>query len=170
MLLAEKFSIMAKKHREHSSCAPWSKLQRAVYLIAAPSLKFQIQCRAYPMLSQWGGTNIPRYWVTLDKEILWDYPKQFVGRLPDTWPYKTDASEISCLIREYLDTPRSQLLSRPFAHDLWGIINILRAVDRRIGSRQWAALEQRANSDAVSQILARRKTLQSAAAAPCQPA
>ena len=120
---------------------PWSKLQRAVYLIVAPGLPLQVQCRVYPMDAQYGGTGIPRYWMTLGKEIIWDYPKDFVSRgyldrhLPYPWPYATDISQISCLIREYLDTPRDQLLSKPFDHDVWGIVDILRAADRRVGSR-----------------------------------
>ncbi len=119
----------------------------------------------------YGTTGIPRYWITLGKEIIWDYPKQFVslGYLdrhllerpyPFRWPYATDISEISCLIREYLDTPRSQILSKPFAHDIWGIVNILRATDRRVGSRQWEALKQSASSEAVNKILAIRKAHQ----------
>ena len=59
---------------------PWSKLQRAVYLIVAPGLPLQIQCRVYPMDSQFGTVGIPRYWITLGKEIIWDYPKDFVSR------------------------------------------------------------------------------------------
>ncbi len=109
----------------------------------------------------YGTTGIPRYWITLGKEIIWDYPKDFVSRgyldrhLPYPWPYRTDISEISCLIREYLDTPRSQILLEPFENDLWGIVNILRAADRRVGSRQWDELERSATSEAVTKILAR---------------
>jgi len=139
---------------------PWSKLQRAVYLILAPRLPLQIHCRVYPIDSQYGTTGIPRYWITLGKEIIWDYPKDFVsqGYLTYACPYKTDISDISCLIREYLDTPRSQILSEAFANDMWGIVDILRAADRRVGSRHWDELEKRANSGAVTKIIAHRKS------------
>jgi hypothetical protein len=155
-----------KAHYGGHGKVPWSKLQRAVYLILAPNLPLQIQCRVYPMDAVYGTTGIPRYWITLGKEIIWDYPKQFVSlgylnrQLPCNWPYATDISEISCLIREYLDTPRRQILSEPFEHDLWGIVNILRAADRRVGSRQWLSLKQNANSEAVNKILAKRKAQQ----------
>ena len=145
---------------------PWSKLQREIYRIIAPEIKFQLQCRAYPMHAQYGNNEIPRYWITLGKEIIWDYPKHFVSQkgffdrhLPYPFPYAWDVTEISHLIREYSDTPRSELLSKPFAEDLWGIINILRASDRRVGSRQWDKLEQCAKSEAVTKIIARRKSL-----------
>ena len=154
-----------KKHRyARPTTPPWSKLQRAVYLIVAPGLPLQIQCRVYPMDSQYGDVGIPRYWMTLGKEIIWDYPQDFVSRgylnrhLPYPWPYRTDISEISCLIREYLDTPRDQLLSKAFEHDLWGVVDILRAADRRVGRRQWDDLEQQAKSEAVTKIIAHRKS------------
>lgn len=108
---------------------PWSKLQRAVYLIVAPGLPLQIHCRVYPMNAQYGQTGIPRYRITLGKEVIWDHPKEFVSRgyldrqLPSQWPYATDISEISCVIREYLETPRSLLLAEPFA-TICGVLSI----------------------------------------------
>lgn len=159
-------AVYKKARYEGTTHAPWSKLQRAVYLIVAPGLPLQIHCRVYPMNAQWGTTGIPRYWMTLGKEIIWDYPKQFVSQgyldrhLPNRWPYATDISEISCLIREYLDTPRSRILTEPFTHDLWGVVDILRAADRRVGRRQWDALKQHAGSDAVTKIIACRKSEQ----------
>ena len=32
------------------------------------------------MSSQYGSTDLPRYWITLDGEIIFDYPKQFVEK------------------------------------------------------------------------------------------
>lgn len=57
----------------------WSKLQKELYNLIAPELDFQIHCRAYRMDSQSGSTDLPRYWITLGKETIWDYPGQFVG-------------------------------------------------------------------------------------------
>jgi len=32
------------------------------------------------MRSQNGGsTDLPRYWITLDKNVIWDYPKDFIA-------------------------------------------------------------------------------------------
>ena len=56
----------------------WSKLQREIYKITADNINFQIHCVAYRMDSQMGSTNLPRYWITLDKETIFDYPKQFI--------------------------------------------------------------------------------------------
>lgn len=145
----------------------WSKLQKELYLIVDPTIGFQIHCAAYPMRSRYGNTDLPRYWITLDKEIIFDYPKQFV--LPDgtvknydpdgihqNYPYCTDVSDISSLIREYIDTPISEIMTRHFENDYWGLANILRAADRRIGQRRLDILRRRIKNKAAQKILTLR--------------
>ena len=140
----------------------WSKLQRQLYTIIDPTIKFQIQCRIYAMDSECGSTGLPRYWITLGREVIWDYPRQFVDTShpqrvhPTCYPYDTDISAISELIREYIDTPRNQLLSKHFENDHWGLINILRAADSRVGSRQWPRLMKKTHNAAALTVLERR--------------
>jgi hypothetical protein len=111
----------------------WSKLQREFYKILSDELDLQIQCRLYRMESQRGSTDIPGYWITLGKEIIWDYPKDFIRHghperaKPEWYPYSTDVEAISNLIRKYIDTPKDVLLTKHFSDDHWGLINILRA-------------------------------------------
>ena len=142
--------------------ARWSKLQKQVYKIVDPTIRFQIQCRVYPMHSQYGTAGLPRYWITLGHDVIWDYPKQFVGVShplradPSQYPYGTDISAISDLIREYIDTPRAMLLVRQFDNDHWGLINILRAADSRIGSRQWPDFIEKTHNIAALKVLERR--------------
>lgn len=50
----------------------WSKLQKELYLIIDPTIDLQIHCVAYPMRSRYGNTALPRYWITLGKEIIFD--------------------------------------------------------------------------------------------------
>ncbi|MGF1727528.1 SF0329 family protein [Photobacterium nomapromontoriensis] len=125
---------------------PWSKLQKELYLLRADGLDLQIQCRVFRMKSQRGSTDCPRYWITLNKETIWDYPRDFTGTAhpereePGLYPYLNDVSAISSLIRDYIDTPRDALLNRQFDHDYWGLTDILRAADRRIGTRRLGAL------------------------------
>ncbi len=45
------------------------------------------------------------------------------------YPYLTDICSISDLLREYIDTPKAELLTKQFTSDKWGLVNILRAVD-----------------------------------------
>ena len=103
---------------------PWSKLQKEVYLLVDPKLDFQIHCVAYRMGSQYGSTDLPRYWITLDKETIFDYPKHFIhSEGPDEnsriayealsiYPYSSETSEISNMLREYIDTPLSELMTK----------------------------------------------------------
>ncbi|MEM9244146.1 MAG: hypothetical protein AAGA67_00175 [Cyanobacteria bacterium P01_F01_bin.153] len=137
---------------------PWSKLQKRYYLLVADELDIQLQCRAYRMDSQWGTTNLPRYWITLGKEILWDYPKDFIGRSSnqiqtDLYPYVTDVSRISHLIRDYVDTPRNVLLNKNFDDDYWGLTEILKASDKRIGQRRLPELRRQVTSTAALKVI-----------------
>lgn len=125
---------------------PWSKLQREIYKLITPDINIQIHCVAYPMNSRYGSTDLPRYWITLGKEIIWDYPADFItkegcvknytDKINKLYPYFTDVSEISGLIMEYIDTPKDILFDKHFENDKWGLVNILKAADRRIGNRR----------------------------------
>ena len=138
---------------------PWSKLQKELYELRADGLDFQIHCSVYRMDSRRGTTDLPRYWITLNKEIIWDYPKDFVGknhpdRTPSThYPYSTDVPDISNLIREYIDTPKDDLFDKVFENDHWGLANILKAFDRRIGVRRLPILKKKIKNRAAHKIL-----------------
>lgn len=142
----------------------WSKLQKELYLIIDPTIDFQIHCVAYQMRSRYGNTALPRYWITLGREIIFDYPSQFVladGTVrnydPDgihqNYPYTTDVFDISNLIREYIDTPVSEIVYKHFENDYWGLANILRAADKRIGQRRLNSLRRRIKNQAAQKIL-----------------
>lgn len=141
----------------------WSKLQKELYVLRADNLDMQLHCRLYRMKSQWGSTNSPRYWITIGKEIIWDYPKQFrcadnpARENPEHYPYVTDIPDISHLIRTYIDTPKSELLKKVFSDDHWHLTNILKACDKRIGQRRLHELAQQVQCDKVTHIVSLRK-------------
>lgn len=146
----------------------WSKLQKELYLIMTDQIDIQVHCAVYRMDSEYGRTNLPRYWITLDQEIIWDYPKQFVthdGGVRNLtgfvagYPYNTDISNISKLIREYIETPKNELMSKVFEHDHWGLINMLRCADRRIGKRRFEKLRKKIHNKAALKILQARMDL-----------
>ncbi|WP_108649679.1 SF0329 family protein [Dongshaea marina] len=141
----------------------WSKLQREFYQLRAEGLDLQLHCRVYRMGSQRGSTDCPRYWITLGKEVIWDYPRDFsesekAKRLTDEghYPYITDVSDISALIRDYIDTPKGELLSRSFDQDRWGLVDLLRASDRRVGLRRLAKFKQSTTSKAAHRLMEAR--------------
>lgn len=141
--------------------ARWSKLQSELYKIISDDIDFQIHCVAYRMDSTSGSTDIPRYWITMGKEIIWDYPKDFLqdkDRVSKSWPYLTDVSAISVLIKEYIDSPREGLLQKEFENDKWGLTDILKVADRRIGKRQLTEIQKKIenNNPKISNIIALR--------------
>lgn len=62
-------------------------------------------------------------------------------------------SDISDLIREYIDTPVSEIMTKHFENDYWGLANIFRAADRRIGQRRLDNLRRRIKNQAAQKIL-----------------
>ncbi len=141
---------------------PWSKLQKQIYNLISSEINFQLHCSAYPMHSMWhGSTDLPRYWITLEKEILWDYPKDFMVQGGSTvqnegYPYFNCASEISELLREYIDTPKNELFSKTYSNDKWGLVDILRAADRRIGKNQLMEMQKEIKNQAALTIISAR--------------
>ena len=71
--------------------------------------------------------------------------------------YRESASEISDSIADYLNSDRKAALC---LKDDWGILDIFRAADRRIGRRQWNGLLESINprvSNAVEKVISSRK-------------
>lgn len=131
----------------------WSKLQKELYAVLDRSIDLQIHCSIYRMKSQYGSTDLPRYFITLGKEIIFDYPNQFDR---GGYPYITEVSDISNLIRDYIDTPKEELLQKTFNVDKWQLSEILKAADKRIGQRRLHELYLRTDSIAARKIIALR--------------
>lgn len=135
----------------------WSKLQSRLYNIIEPSLNFQIHCSLYEMnsVSGYHGNKLPRYWITIGKDIMFDYPKQFNTSEKygfNSYPWDTDISNISNSIGEYLQTPRENLLET-FKNDKCGITEILRVCDRRIGKRQLEKIRMHTDNELIQHII-----------------
>ena len=136
--------------------AAWSKLQKSLYLIVSDKVDFQIHCSVYRMDSQRGNTNLPRYWITIGKDIIFDYPKQFVNdKGNENYPYVTQISDISDLIRQYIDCPVNLLPEKHFENDLWGLTDILKAADKRLCERKLNAYFV-SNNSIIQEILKKR--------------
>ena len=129
--------LLYKNKKGESNMAAWSKLQKSLYLIVSDKVNFRIHCSVYRMKSQRGNTDLPRYWITIGKDIVFDYPKQFINNEKSTkYPYITQISDISDLIREYIDCPVALLPEKKFENDLWGLTDIFKAVDKRLGKER----------------------------------
>ena len=68
-----------------SKLRPFSKLKKQIENLYDPALEMQFCCSAFPMRGGRANNSIPRFYVKLGKEVIWDYPKdfarlRFVGR------------------------------------------------------------------------------------------
>ena len=131
--MARGFNSAVKRRR-------WSKLQKQVHNLFCPELKMKIYCTVYTQYFPQDTFDDPRWWITLDKKIIWDFPSQFLEwkhpELKNPVEYLDCHGLVSPLLRQYLDTPQDELLTKSFEDDHWGLIDILRAADRRIGKKQ----------------------------------
>ena len=145
----------------------WSKLQKRLYELVDESIDFKLHCTVYRMQSRRGSTDLPRYFITLAGEIIFDYPKDFVlksggvkslaqGALTKIYPYGNDISDIGELIREYIDTPKEELFAKHFGADEWGLANILKAADKRIGKRRLQILAKNKKNQAMQKVVQAR--------------
>ena len=110
---------------------------------------------------------MPRYFITLAGEIIFDYPKDFAlksggvkslaqGALTKIYPYGNDISDIGELIREYIDTPKEELFAKHFDADEWGLANILKAADKRIGKKRLQILAKNKKNQAMQKVVQAR--------------
>lgn len=129
----------------------WSRLQSALYGVIDGTTGFQLHCCAYDTGEC---VPLPRYWVTIGKEVVWDFPKDAMWDDSD-WTFSGEASNISRLIRDYVDCPRGELLSRTF-DDRWQLLPYLQACDRRIGKRRLVQLLERPDYACVAGIIRKR--------------
>lgn len=130
---------------------PWSKLQSALYRVVAKETDFQIHCCAYNT-----GLCIPfpRYWITIGKDIVWDFPENAMCDTSD-WYFYDEAKGISRLIKAYVDCPRNDLFSFPF-YDRWKMLPFLQACDRRIGKRRLKKMLEKEEYSCVDWIIQKR--------------
>lgn len=133
----------------------WSKLRVLIQELFDPRLKIDIHCTAM----RGEGDSIGKYWIVLDGETIWQAP-QNVGAQLQAGAFNDAASQITVLLREYLDAPRNELLSREFSGDRWGIIELLRAADRRIGKAKLKEFFGEAPLNPISLILQARGVLE----------
>ena len=96
----------------------------------APKLDFRIYANAYNIGEC---IQIPRFWINVGGKIIWDWPKDFMDH--EGWFFYDSAKKISQLLRNYINTPDSELLLKQF-EDPFKLVPVLRVCDKRIGKRR----------------------------------
>ena len=134
----------------------WSKLQARLYNLMDPKIKFQIHCALYEMNSMGHyGDRLSRYFIIVDKEIVFDYPKDMDLHEKQVYLWDSDVDKISDLIEEYIQRPKEKLFEA-FPKDKWGIVDILLASDRRVGKKRLKKLAEQTENDNVQLIVEKR--------------
>ena len=125
----------------------WSKLKKEIESLFADGLNLDLHCidvnrsidsKNGNMGEGLSMLSLGNYKVNLNRQTIWNFPKDFKEpnweRWPEGNPWKYSVSEINVLVREYIDTPKGELLSKAFSNDIFGLTKILLAADRRIST------------------------------------
>ena len=112
----------------------WSRLKSLVEALFVPELRLRLHCtgiRDEARKDSHAAVSRGIFQARLGREVIWDFPGQFVDH-DDGY----SATNLTQLLRDYLETPKAELLSRSFADDPHGLADVLRLADRRIGLRR----------------------------------
>jgi len=146
----------------------FSKLKKRIESLFSPEINLRVYCTVNPINNSFWGYCNPQYKIVLNKEVIFDFINDFRGlRKPveegNYWAkeggepiWYEDVSLISALIREYIDTPADKLFDHVFENDYFGLTDILKAADRRIGKKRLLLLKDRTTSQAAEKIVAAR--------------
>ena len=132
----------------------WSKLQKQLYKIMDSTVKFQMHCSVFKTKSAWNAgqkagiskkkESIPHYWITVNGETVWDFPNNYIDNdslvdgftLKEVYFYPDNYNWIADVLRNYINTPKEQLLTIKFDNDKFGLVDVLRKYDRRISKHK----------------------------------
>lgn len=139
----------------------WSKLQKAIYNLIPEDLPLQVHVTEMPEALETGSLNLlGMFWVTLEKDVIWHFPKDFVTHWTE-WPdgsnqYSYSVADINRVVREYIDTPLAELLTKQFSRDYCRISDVLKASDRRFAPHRLVQHFKNTKSEAVRKVLDHR--------------
>lgn len=141
---------------------PWSKLERRLRELPDPALdlRFRFTAYRYAVIETPHPSELTcKFWITHGRRTLWSVPRDrhpgkddsdigFYGRRSPGWLVE--------LAAEYLQQPRSGLIGWQPEWEGWGLVDILKACDRRIGKRQWPLLRAMLREPVALHLLALR--------------
>ena len=149
----------------------FSKIKKQIENLFEPELNMQFCCIAYPMRTQWANNHIPRFYVKLGDKIIWDFPKDFDMKKAH-WALWARTNGIVDLVREYIDTPVSEVLTKKFKGGKYEFVaqylyentqetikinyrltDIFKAADRRMGKEKLLAWAAKIKNPIVDRIL-----------------
>lgn len=136
----------------------WSQIQRKLYDLIDPNLKLQVHCAVYPGGGRTCLNGIPRFWVKLGGEVIFDCLHDYMFMWQDknfdigNLPLEDDIAWCCGIVIRYFQAPVDCLMT---LHDRFGLTDILLAADRRIGKRRWPEIYA-TRSEAAQKVLVAR--------------
>ncbi len=136
----------------------WSQIQRKLYEIIDPKINLQVHCAVYPGGGKSCANGIPRFWVTLDGEVIFDCMHDFMFMWHDkdfdigNLPFEDDISWCCGIVIRHFQASVDRLMT---LHDRFGLTDILLAADRRIGKRRWPEIYKKRSEAARKVLIAR---------------
>ncbi|MCO6430639.1 MAG: hypothetical protein J5J00_07235 [Deltaproteobacteria bacterium] len=129
----------------------WSQLKKRIEELFDPELSLSVFCTV-----QRGPSNsIGRIWFKCSKEVVWDEPRN-VSKRVSAGETNDDVSTMTSIMREYLALPREEIFTFNSPLDSWGLVEMLKAADRRIGKRRLTDLKANTKGRAALQLIIRR--------------
>ena len=128
----------------------WSKLQKKVHNLVDSKLDFNFRCSVYKFKTKHSNYHVPRFFILLNKEIIWETPCGYSCE----WWYVVP--EISNIIAEYVNTPKTKLLDKTFKKDDLKITDILKSADRRLGKKSLLKLREKIKTPGAIKIIEAR--------------
>jgi hypothetical protein len=125
---------------------PWSKLERRLRDLPDPGLglRFRFTAYRYEVIETPHPSELAcKFWITRSRRTIWAVPRDRNARGADGAIDGYGRRSPGWLVEiasDYLQLPRASLIEWHRDWDGWGLVDILKACDRRIGRRQWPAL------------------------------
>jgi hypothetical protein len=141
---------------------PWSKVERRLRDLPDPALDLRFRFTAYRYevaeTPHWSELSC-KFWITQGRRTVWSVPRDShpgngnwnvtaYGRRSPGWLVE--------LCVEYLQLSRMRLIDWQPQWAGWGLVDILKACDRRIGRRQWGRLHHTLREPIALRILDQR--------------
>lgn len=135
----------------------WSKLKRDIESILIPEIK--IYSNSY---KNGTGQEIGRFWITLGKDIIWDFPKDYIDEVNCVY-ISSLFYQVSSFLRRYLNTSRENIFDISFfplppPRYLLNLLHILQISDKRVGKRKLKELLENEDYNDFQEIINKRFT------------
>lgn len=133
----------------------WTRLRKRLYPLMVEG--FQMHIALWRMRAE----PIPRFWITMGRGssqlTVFDYPHcetDIQERQKLKWQNHMEA--FSNLISEYVNSAPDNLIEKAWADDKYGLTDIFKACDRRIGYRRLEVLASTLSNEQAKAIVRQR--------------